>query len=315
MAAFAVAMISACDIKDTIDEANADAEQRARGRAAVENAIPQITTQIMTEVSNAMGEAMTAATAPKFAASALRPAATSTGSIAVNATATPQGGGTVTVTGKIDWTINADQTTETIHEGLALSATWDGIPANFNGTQYPTKGNETIEGSMDVSIANGAATWSGKYYEKGSITMDGATYTFDIAIMVNNSGATYSGTVNGEPVSGTVTMPSTEVDTTNNGNNGNTGIGTHGTADAGGMSCDFPQSNGCVDFVGAGWTTQAVGAGCSNGTRVASCTSTNRIGRCVVNEGANMDAAYNWYGDASLASQYQTQCTGTWTAN
>jgi hypothetical protein len=79
-----------------------------------------------------------------------------------------------------------------------------------DGTTVTTTGSQSIDGTITVQGEKVSIAFT----TKGSMTIDGKGYTFDIVITADSESntLTYTGTINGYPVSKTVNLPADEDD-------------------------------------------------------------------------------------------------------
>lgn len=188
---FAISM-NACDITDVIDDVT-DAAEQAKVEDTFGAAITQVTGQVVGVAFQAASDAMTAGTAP------YKPQA-DLGTINVDETVALENGGTITVKGTITGSADENNTSLT----LTLDSTWTGVPSVLDdGTVVTTSGSQTLTGSV-TSTEN---SFSASFTIKGTMTVDGKSYAFEVALTSDGETVSYSGTVNGFPVAESVTLP------------------------------------------------------------------------------------------------------------
>lgn len=313
---------ASCGIQSAVNEINEAAEEaakQARAQAGFEKAVSTVTEKVLTQALTYASGA-TAAPAPAFSA-----AGEIHTSETVDATAAVDGGGSISVKGtiKLDGSYPDDFVgTTTITETLDLAVTWTGLKIKTDdGQELTSDGNITMAGTLTVTTVITAAgalesfTISGELTEKGTFTLDGESYTLDVKVTISQSGNTittsYTGTLNGKPVSGSESQtfdPYGQNDDGNNNNNNNTGTG---------KACNMSESYVCTEYNGSYWTDEVVAGNCAMGTQQASCSSTSRIGRCTSSAGTSYESVIHYY-TGYAAGDPATSCTdggGTWAAN
>jgi hypothetical protein len=196
------------DVQKGLDDAAKAAKKQEVGQKGFESAVSGVTAAVL----EASMSAMTASTAPAFA-----PASTyaTTGSSDINASSTANGG-SVTAKGNITWTINSETTmpagatvsttTTSAKITLNLASTWTGMKLNIDNKVSDSSGNLTITGNIDFTQTDqNDPVVTGTLTEKGKFNVDADQYDVDVVITMTSTGGSYTGTINGNPVSGTYT--------------------------------------------------------------------------------------------------------------
>jgi hypothetical protein len=222
------------------------------------------------------------------------------GTIDIDTSVTTDDGATVTVKGTISGTATDEDAAITID----LDSTWSGLKVVLDdGTTVTTTGSQSIDGTITVQGEKVSIAFT----TKGSMTIDGKGYAFDIVITADSESntLTYTGTINGFPVSKTVNLPS--------GGDDEEEVTIH-------ASCLRADGDSCQDMIGLNY--EAMGdTVCSNlggdttwTPLTTSCADYDGgwVGKCDV--GMDSPTAYTEYYTTDMSTECAAKISGgTWT--
>lgn len=298
--------LTTSDIEDALDLPEVTPEVKA----SFESAVSTVTDQVIDAAMEAT-ESATVPSAPAYTKRALRrmaDAAIAGQTVDVNASKTTEDGGTINVTG----TVSASGTDESGNVNLNLKADWANLTVNDGKATQKTTGSETITGTMAWTID----TFTVNLNLKGSFTLGSENYAFNITMTMEGDKMVYTGTVNGQSVSG-------NVPTGGSGDEPDTAPGCFMTAQSqvcqgpvGSETCTQTSDTFCIEFTDAGWSDASMATYCVQGSAaVNTCTSAGRLGRCSLVMDAN---GLKWTRHEYDGYYTQADCEadgGTWQAN
>jgi hypothetical protein len=274
--------LNACGVADVVNDlsdAVKNAAEQAKVEDAFDSAVTQVTGQVVSVALEAAGDAMTGATAP------YRPQA-DLGTLEVDQTVNTDDGATVTVKGSISGT--ASDTESNLQ--LTLDSTWTGLKAILDdGATVITSGAQALSGS----IVSSESAFSINITAKGTMTIDGKSYAFDIALTSDGKTVNYTGAVNGVPVVKTITLPEDQP-----GNNPN-------QQPSSGWVCRVDNITGdyCQSFT-PGALKEYVTNVCGGTVEAAPCP-TATVGTCTTGAGTVNEIVTHYY-----AGDKEASCTG-----
>lgn len=273
--------------------------------ASFESAVSTVTAQVLDAAMEAAEDATTAA-APAFSKSLRRLADTAQAgqTIDVNVSKKTEDGGTINVTGTITSSGNVTSGTITLN----LKADWANLTVNDGTATQKTTGSETVTGTMTWT----ADTFSVNLGLKGSFSLGSDNYAFEVTMTMEGDKMVYSGTVNGQTVSGNVPVGDEDV-----------------AADGQYLSCVTPgrtcmaSSGGpetcydydrCIEFTDAAWTPADTTSVCGFQAQVSACPTAGLLGVCT---GLVNGKNYKYY-SYSTHDKTKADCEtegGVWTTN
>lgn len=299
---------SACTINTSeLEDALKLPEVTPEVKASFESAVSTVTAQVIDAAMDAAEDATTA-TAPAFSKQALRrlAEAQTAQAINVNATKATDDGGTITVTG----TIRSSGTDASGSINLDLKADWTNLTVNDGTATQKTTGSETITGTISWTTD----TFAMDLKLKGSFALGSENYSFDITMTMQGDKIVYSGTVNGQTVTGNVPVGD---DAQSDAYQSCTQPGQSQVCQAqqgGGETCSTYDYDFCIEFADSKWTSTDIGAVCGSAPRETGCASSGLVGICA---GLKDGKSYKYY-SYSIYDKTKEDCEGeggVWTGN
>jgi hypothetical protein len=231
----------------------------------------------------------------KAMAKAMPPVTTSAGTINL-ALSTGADGGTVVIEGTVTYSAGSGAGAIARTETYDLTASWTSLNVPFEGTTYASWGNAIIKGPLTATNSDSGVAYAGTLAQTGSLSVGTNQYTFDASSTLADTTATYTGTLNGDSITGSYTAVAPVTASTS-------------------YSCNITTKGFCVEF--GQYATQSQSTlDCTSlgGTLLPSlCPVTNRVGSCII--GFETTRTYTPTYNVTTAQTWCQANSGTFTPN
>lgn len=275
---FAGMTTTACTITSDVENILDLPEVTPEVQASFESAVSTVTEQVLDAAMESIDDVTAPAAAPALSKQSLRTLATAQAgqTVTINKTVTKEDGGTITVTG----TITGSGTDASGSMDFNLKAEWTNLGVSDGTTTQKSTGSETITGKMTwTSLDTDAGTLDVNLTLKGSFTLGSENYAFNIVMTLDGDTMAYSGTVNGNSVSGNVPAGATTdtgITCTMPGQSATCGIDPNTMQEV----CTTYDYNFCIAFTDPSWTSTEVKTHCGSAPIKPACSTSGLIGTC-----------------------------------
>lgn len=293
-----LSFIAACGLQGAVSEVQDAAQQAAkveRGRKGFDAAVTAVTIAATDAIGKAVSDATASSSAPRLRTQA-EPL-----TVSLDTNNTGENGATLMAKGSIVVT-----TTDTgLNEQIDLALTWANAKLTVDGKEYTSTGQATMTGSLNITRTPYAV--AGELAYKGTFTLDGESHSYNMVLKLTAMGMSWTGTVDGQPSSGSYDFPK-KSDGANNNNTNNNDTSKP-------MACYNvdPGYEKCTHYTGSYWASDPEFSYSCGGTtnypeqHLAACPA-GHVNKCTTNTGGAMETVYYYYDDYTNLAAAQAGC-------